>query len=389
MYTTCLFCNASLGMNEVIEPFPVGRRIAFDPEKGRLWVICPHCARWNLSPLEERWEAIEECERRFRATHLRYSTDNIGLAQLREGLELVRIGRALRPEVAAWRYGDVIQRRGSGRILGIASNLARRGIRAGHDAIGRLTRDQTPSLFADEPLTRLRLYRLRDRVLDVFTDQHGGRTVIRYGHLDEAELIRPNPNEPWRLVVRHDRGLTMVSGDEGLRTAAKVLAALNAAGALPDDVRRATEKIEDAEDENGYFSRIVALAMRTAWGRFPDAPLSSAPVPAPASAAERLALHITNRSFWGRGSITSEPSTLLLRLPVIDRLALEMAANEDAERRAMAGELLELEQAWRDAEEIAAIADGMFGDAALEDFRRERAARALARAPSAGAEPGH
>jgi hypothetical protein len=380
MYTTCLFCNESLGTNEVIELFPIGRRLAFDSEKGRLWVICPHCTRWNLSPIEERWEAIDDCERRFRATHLRFSTDNIGLAQLREGLELVRIGKALRPEVAAWRYGDVIQRRGSGRLIGIATGLVRRSIRSANDAIARLTKDQTPSLFADEPMTRLRLYRHRDRVLDVLTDEHGNRSVIRWGHLDAAELIRPDPNEPWRLIVKHDRGLTTVRGDDGLRTAGKVLAALNSAGALPDDVRRATAKIEDAEDEQGYFSRIVALAMRTGWGRYPDGTTSASPPPAIASAAERLALHITNRSFWGRGSITSEPSTLMLRLPLVDRLALEMAANEDTERRALAGELIELERAWRDAEEVAAIADGMFGGSELEDFRQEHAARQLARA---------
>jgi len=384
MYTTCLFCNESLGTNDVIELFPVGRRIAFDAEKGRLWVICVHCTRWNLSPIEERWEAIEDCERRFRATHLRYSTDNIGLAQLREGLDLVRIGKALRPEVAAWRYGDVIQRRGSGRILSIATGLVRRGVRSANDAINRVTRDDTPSIFADDPLTRLRLYRHRDRVLDVLTDERGNRFVIRWGHLDAAELIRPDPNQPWRLVVKHSQGLTTVTGDDGLRTAGKVLAALNSAGALPDDVRRATAKIEDAEDEQGYFSRIVALAMRTGWGRFPDAQLSASPIPAASSAAERLALHITNRSFWGRGSITSEPSTLLLRLPLVDRLALEMAANEDTERRAMEGELNELERAWRDAEEVAAIADGMFGAHQLEEFRQAHEARQLARATRPG-----
>ena len=384
MYTTCLFCNESLGKNDVIELFPVGRRIAFDAEKGRLWVICPHCTRWNLSPIEERWEAIEDCERRFRATHLRYSTDNIGLAQLREGLELVRIGKALRPEVAAWRYGDVIQRRGSGRLLGIATGLVRRGVRSANEAITKITRDDTPSIFADDPLTRLRLYRHRERVLDVLTDERGNRFVIRWGHLDAAELIRPDPHQPWRLVVKHDQGLTTVTGDDGLRTAGKVLAALNSAGALPDDVRRATAKIEDAEDEQGYFSRIVALAMRTGWGRFPDAQSSGSPIPSTSSAAERLALHITNRSFWGRGSITSEPSTLMLRLPLVDRLALEMAANEDTERRAMDGELNELERAWRDAEEVAAIADGMFGANQLEEFRQAHEARQLARATRPG-----
>ena len=58
MYSTCIFCHAGLGSNEAIEHFPVGRRLAFDAAKGRLWVVCSACERWNLSPLEERWEAI-------------------------------------------------------------------------------------------------------------------------------------------------------------------------------------------------------------------------------------------------------------------------------------------------------------------------------------------
>jgi len=64
MYATCLFCHSGLGKNEVVEEFPVGRRLAFDAANGRLWVVCGACGRWNLSPLEERWEAIETCERR-------------------------------------------------------------------------------------------------------------------------------------------------------------------------------------------------------------------------------------------------------------------------------------------------------------------------------------
>ena len=40
MYSTCIFCNQSLGTNEAIEIFPIGRRISFDAAMGRLWVIC-------------------------------------------------------------------------------------------------------------------------------------------------------------------------------------------------------------------------------------------------------------------------------------------------------------------------------------------------------------
>src|SRR5688500_1372424 len=111
MYATCLFCHAALGRNDVLEHFPVGRRLAYDEAKGRLWVVCTRCERWNLTPLETRWEAIEEAERAYRATRLQVSTDNIGMAQLREGLELVRIGAPPNVEFAAWRYGDQFGRR--------------------------------------------------------------------------------------------------------------------------------------------------------------------------------------------------------------------------------------------------------------------------------------
>ena len=104
MYASCTFCHRALGSNESIEIFPVGRRLAFDASKGRLWVVCTGCAQWNLTPLEGRWEAIEGAERLFRESRLRHSTDNIGLARLRDGTELVRIGNPLRPEMAAWRF---------------------------------------------------------------------------------------------------------------------------------------------------------------------------------------------------------------------------------------------------------------------------------------------
>ena len=117
MYRSCMFCQKPLGDNEVVESFPVGRRLAFDSARGRLWVVCLKCERWNLTPLEERWEAVEDCERIFRGTRVRVSTENIGLARHPEGLTLVRVGRPLRPEFAAWRYGDQLGRRRRKTIL--------------------------------------------------------------------------------------------------------------------------------------------------------------------------------------------------------------------------------------------------------------------------------
>ena len=95
----------------------MGSRLAFDAARGRLWVVCRGCDRWNLSPLEERWEAIEAMERRFRDSRLRVSTDNVGLARLKESVDLIRIGEPQRPEMAAWRYGDQFGRRRKRQIL--------------------------------------------------------------------------------------------------------------------------------------------------------------------------------------------------------------------------------------------------------------------------------
>lgn len=96
MYSTCLFCLSDLGSNEVVEIFPTGRRLAFDAATGRLWAVCRRCERWNLTPLEERWEAIEACEQLFSDTRTKFSTEQIGIARLPEGLKLVRIGRPRR-----------------------------------------------------------------------------------------------------------------------------------------------------------------------------------------------------------------------------------------------------------------------------------------------------
>jgi hypothetical protein len=66
----------------------------------------------------------------------------------------------------------------------------------------------------------------------------------------------------------------------------------------------------------------------------------------------------------------SPHSGVLSELPSEVRLALEMAAHENTERRAMEGELELLTQAWRDAAEIAAISDNMFlPDAITRRFR--------------------
>ena len=108
----------------------MGRRLAFDSAKGRLWAVCPKCRRWNLTPIEERWEAIDECERLLHTTRTRVSTENIGVARHPEGLELVRIGEPRRPEFAAWRYGDQLGERKRKSAINAAAMLGCVGVGA-------------------------------------------------------------------------------------------------------------------------------------------------------------------------------------------------------------------------------------------------------------------
>lgn len=378
MYSTCLFCNSSLGANQQIAAFPVGHRLAYDPARGRLWVVCTRCGRWNLSPLEERWEAIDECERLFRGTRLRFSTDNIGLARVGEHLELVRIGPALLPEIASWRYGSKIEQHvasTNGKRSAASNGLVRRG--AGlprwlaRRAAAALAGYATTVGLSDEAMLRLRTFRRGDAVLARTIDDSGAPIVIRYAHLGGAELIRPDRDAPWRLVVRHDGGIARLAEGAGLRTAGKMLASLNFGVATNAEVQHAIAKLDEAGDREGYFSRVASLAMRTHWGRVPDAPDEGLIEPAGSSFAERIALQLANRSFWGRGGTGSEETTPLFRLPSVDRLALEMASNEDIERRALEGELASLAEAWREAEEIARISDELFADEVFDEFKRQ------------------
>jgi hypothetical protein len=338
VYSTCLFCHNALGHNDVVPTLDVGRRIAFDPKKGRLWVVCTSCGRWNLTPFEDRWEALESCERLFRSTRLRVATDNIGLAQPRWGFELVRIGKALRPEIAAWRYGTKLLHRAT-TIAGYAKNLG----------VNRKT------------VMRLRTLPRRHEVL-ARIGQGRGRVIIRYAHLPDAELLRPDRDLAWRLRVRHDHGLVTLEGHEAMKAARVLLTALNDGSAPEDLVRAAVRKLDEAGDVNSYFARVTSLAVQSSWGRLPIArgkreePVSDRPL------AERLIVRLTSRSFWSHGGTGSEERALLHRVPDVDRLALEMASNEDAERRALRGELAALKEAWREAEEVAAIADHLLDD---------------------------
>jgi hypothetical protein len=321
MYSTCLFCNTHLGRNALIERFPVGKRLAFDPAKGRLWVVCPQCKQWNLTPLEERWEAIEDCERRFRDAKRRVSTGEVGLARL-PGLELVRIGQPLRPEMAAWRFGPRLQRRRR-QALAVAGAVAVVGGGAivGGVATGIITSVPIVFVWNGRFLAR---YLQNRRVVARIPDEGGPPLAVR--GRDAAQTCFVPTAGSWGLVVRHEEGSRYLDGAPALRAARHLLAGVNRFGGSAADVREATEHLSLLKNVDEYFGIIAK-----------------------------------QQEAWGMG-VSALPRTV--------RLALEMAAHDEAERRAMEGELQELADAWRQAEEIAAIADNLLLPPSVEAFFR-------------------
>ncbi len=349
MYTTCLFCHSALGANQVIEHFPVGRRLAFDAERGRLWVVCPNCERWNLSPFETRWEAIEEAERQYRNTRRRVATDNIALARLSEGLELVRIGRPLRPEFAAWRYGDQFGRRRRKMWgYGAAGIAAVGGIMIAGPAVGVSVGAFSQALnwvniayHWGLPTARVRGANGSDLRLSR-SDLFKASLDIGSGHETSLHLEHRGYKQAPRLLNRIGiaqmpsgrKAKETLTGDDAMRALGDLLPALNRAGGNQRTVEDAVRVVED--------SRSITDVLRAA-----------------DSAKRRSSMDVM---MW-TGAGAKKDALISYRTPM--RLAVEMALHEEDERRAMSGELGALYARWEEAERIAHIADGELTPEAL------------------------
>lgn len=309
MYSTCIFCYAPLGRNEVIEAFPVGRRLAFDAARGRLWVICQRCGRWNLSPLEARWEALEICERAFQHTRTRVSTEHVGLARLSEGLELVRVGRPARGEFAAWRYEATLLRRARSYSLQVVGAT---GVGLGFLTamnLGLVSTGLVP-VIAFGPVGIQ--YALRERKIVARVTTGGERVIVRGRNARSARLLTSGGESSWALRVRSRTQSIDVEGENATFVLGRVLAHLNMGGSSRAGVQRAVKEIERAGDATSLIAEAAGASYK---------------------------------------SVT--------RIPGEQLTALEMASHEEIERQVATGELKSLEQAWREAEEVAAIADSL------------------------------
>jgi hypothetical protein len=355
MYRNCIFCSAKLGSNESIERFPVGRMLAFDGAKGRLWAVCPKCARWNLAPIEERWEAIEDAEQLFRDARMRVHGENVGLARLPDGGRLIRIGQALAGELAAWRYGRELRKRRFRAALG--DHTVRFG-GAGAMFVGIVVAAPlaaaTSVLFTAGGVYRyVQRHRRADRVahrVSAADSPTGHALHVRWRDLALARMrLGTNGQLAVSLIQTREgwagAGCIVLGGPAATALVGKALVEINGYGARQADLDVALDRIADGGGPERFVRR---------------------------AAAEKYGLEVPG---VGYGDLIP---TLGLRRKTPERireerarrpfplnadyatsLALEMALHDESERRAMEGDLAELQAAWREAEEIAAIADAL------------------------------
>jgi hypothetical protein len=322
MYRSCIFCSAPLGANESIERFPVGRSLAFDAAKGRLWAVCPKCARWNLAPIEERWEVIEDAERLFHDTRLRVQRENIGMAKLRDGTRLIRIGQALPGELAVWRYGnELVQRRRRFMLTTAGLMIATAGV-TGSAAIAFGT------------------------IVPLFHVGMGWRDRLAGG---QTHRFRPGtllPGEDVRLTTRDFRQARLSSTPQGL----ELVVAMQV-------MQHDGVGIDWVPNERRFVGPAAESVLRRAMVHVNDRGARRAHI---VGALDLLAKDGTASGYLrrvvGRRDPLMDPA-LPAPLRRARSLALEMALHEETERRALDGELAMLDAMWRDAEEIAAIAD--------------------------------
>ncbi len=295
---------------------------------------------------------IEACERLYRDTRKRVATEQIGLARVRAGLELVRIGKPIFPEYAGWRYGSRFLYRHSRAM--IASTLGATAVLAG---VAALT-SPAPVIVGGGAATWLAWQawnsaskRATDRKAIGTVQLLDGRVEILHVRRARRARIAPGPEGSWTVALPEFPGKIIRAVMEDEPTEEELL---DVVGPMPgnqvfdlvsplqaaETLRRIMPTINSAGgDEPMVFD---AVRLHEQWGgRITE------------SIAELLA-------YQGKSVVLSEEPHL--------SLALEMSVYEDQERRWLEGELYLLEAMWQEAEEVAAIAD----DLTLPEWVAER-----------------
>jgi hypothetical protein len=289
--------------------------------------------------LDERWEAIEECERIFRETAVRVHTENIGLAVVYELLDLIRIGAPLRQELAIWRYANELRGRRRRAFLRAGARAADRfgwmmgaggllgagvAILAGTPfaiGVGMMAGAGSEELWREVGPDRIE--RFLGRVIAKVRINTLDYSYVRTRHVPELRVAQYEGD--WRLELPHSVGWKGYQGEEAMSILGVMLPIANGFGASRSQVLQAVRELEDAGTAEAYI--------------------------------EEIAQRLKESGYSGSG---------VGSYPMPTRLALEMAAHEETERQALRGQLKWLERRWREADSLAEIADNLFATPTAE-----------------------
>ena len=355
MYRSCLRCNGSLGANTEIAHLRVGRRIAFDTQRGRLWVICTRCSQWNLTPLEERWEALEECELLTQKAEAQASGSEAALVQTTSGLELLRVGGMTDADIANWRYGRRINARNRGHLWWL---MPFEGFAI---SMGITTWLSTHHLGASVLATTIlgilafSLWQKPPRLWTRFDDGAGRRRLLWFWQRQFAHIVRPTGSTRAAVVLPRWRGDLRLTGPRAVTALASILPRINGADCAGADLSAAVGKVTRAEIGARQHAEPVRLG-RGARRRLRGRQAGKQPDPPVWTRLRPWEIISLGMPVW------------LASAPPEDRLALEMAVTEELEQRQLTERSEALADEWRDEEEIGAIAD----DLLLPDGVRKR-----------------
>lgn len=319
MYTTCGFCAGQLGGEGGATGLGVGRRFAYDAWRSRAWVICSKCGRWNLTPFDTREDIIGKLEDLAAAGRVAATSEQVALIRI-GALDVVRVGKPRRPEYATWRYGERVKARERERLKFIipATAVAIGGMVAFNFAVGggmAYMIGQIPGM-ADSLYTGIVGNRKVTNVEPPVCEKCGQVMVLRAKHLQHARLTHTAHADLALLLSCPSckvYGAQLEGGDAEL---------VLRAGLTFVNLKKGKRVKKKAEEAAGYVDR---------------------------HGGPEQFIRLTTRIEKSVGSLVGA-----------EALALEMAVDEQAELR-------ELERQWKQAEEIASIADSMLLPPSVDD----------------------
>jgi len=323
MFTTCGFCAGSLGGDGGASGLGVGRRFAYDAHRSRAWVICQRCARWNLTPFDDRETSINALETMASAGRVAATSEHVALVRC-GSYDIVRVGQPRRPEYATWRYGERVKARERERLKFIipATAVAIGGMVAFNFAVGGsmgAMLGQVPSM-ADALYTGIIGNRKVADIEPPVCDRCGQPMVLKAKHMQHARLTHTT-HADLALMLSCPKCKAYGAQLEGLDAERALRAGLTFV-----NLKKGKRIKKKAEEAAGYVDR---------------------------HGGPETFIRLTTRIEKPVGSLVGT-----------EALALEMAVDEQAELR-------ELERQWQQAEEIANIADGLLIDPSVDDALRK------------------